>query len=203
MTLRPPLVLASASPRRRELLQSIGLPHEVVPSGVAEPAPGTMSPANLVREASRRKALDVASRMPGRLVLGADTIVLLDGPAPEVLCKPDDRAGAERMLRKLSGRTHRVLTSVVLVAAEAPLRVAHAASETDVSFRELPDALIRRYATTGEPMDKAGAYAAQGLVSTHLRAVRGSWTNVVGLPLELLPDLFAELGLELSDWQSW
>ena len=198
----PPLVLGSSSPRRHELLLSIGLPHDIVPADVEEPAPGSMPPRPLVEESALLKARAVAARLPGRLVLGADTVVVLGDPDAhgEVLGKPADAAGAERMLRRLSGRRHDVLTAVARLRDE--MEVLHT-GRTDVSFAELERGFIERYVATGEPLDKAGAYGAQGFMGPMVRRVEGSWTNVVGLPLELLPGLFAEAGESLAAWQDW
>lgn len=197
-----PLVLGSASPRRHELLKTIGLPHEVVPADVEEPPAGSAPPTRLVELSARLKAEAVARRMVGRLVLGADTIVVLGDPESggEVLLKPADAAQARKMLRRLSGTEHRVLSSVVLAAGE---RSAQATAATRVRFAPLEEDFIRRYVATGEALDKAGAYGAQGRMGTHVRGIEGSWTNVVGLPLELLPGLFRELGEELEHWQDW
>lgn len=202
MSERPLLVLGSASPRRTELLRSIGLPHEVLPADVAEPAPGTLPPRELVAEAARLKTRAVAERRPGRLVLGADTIVVIGAldAGGDVLCKPGTPAEALDMLTRLAGRTHRVLSSVVLVSDG---REAEATSMTEVSLSDLAPAFLERYVATGEPLDKAGSYGAQGFMGTQVQRISGSWTNVVGLPLELLPGLFARLGERLSDWQDW
>ena len=202
MRARLPLVLGSASPRRTELLASIGLPHEVCPAQVEEPQPGSLPPYELVAASARLKTRTVAARMPGRLVLGADTIVVVgDSPQDgEVLGKPAGAGQAREMLRLLAGKAHRVLTSVVLIGEEGE---AEATSTTAVSFEPLDRDFIERYVVTGEPLDKAGSYGAQGFMGTQVRSISGSWTNVVGLPLELLPGLFAKLGESLADWQDW
>ena len=202
MSLERPLVLGSASPRRHDLLTAIGVPHEVVPADVEEPPAGSAPPRRLVEQAARLKAEAVAHRHPERLVLGADTIVVLGDPEADgqVLLKPADAAEARRMLERLSGREHLVISSVALVAGG---RAAQGDSLTRVRFAELEEDFLRRYVATGEPLDKAGAYGAQGRMGTRVRGIEGSWTNVVGLPLELLPELFAELGERLEDWQAW
>jgi septum formation protein len=202
----PPLLLGSASPRRRDLLASIGLPHEVEPAGVDEPAPGELPPRELVVRSARLKARTVADRRPGRLVLGADTIVVLGDPAGagEVLVKPGGAEEAARMLSRLSGRRHVVLTAVVLArSGEAEREEALRVSATEVHFARLDPGFVGRYVATGEPLDKAGAYGAQGFMGTRVRRVSGSWSNVVGLPLEVLDELFAELGEDLAAWQDW
>jgi septum formation protein len=202
MSTRLPLVLGSASPRRTELLASIGMPHEVVPADVEEPLPGTLPPFELVAASARLKARAVAARLPGRLVLGADTMVVRggSGDAAEVLGKPRGESEAKQMLLRLSGATHRVLTSVVLIG---PSGEAEATSATEVSFVALDEAFVERYVATGEPLDKAGSYGAQGFMGTQVSRISGSWTNVVGLPLEVLPALFGQLGETLADWQDW
>jgi len=144
------------------------------------------APHRLVREAALAKARSVAARESG-VVLGADTIVVCDG---EVLGKPKDEREARRMLRKLSGKWHRVYTGVALVWGSRQ-RVAH--ERTEVAFRALSKPEIERYVATGEPMDKAGAYAIQGEGAGLVRAIRGCYTNVIGLPLPRVIQLLAEL----------
>jgi len=174
------IVLASASPRRRELLTLAGVPHRVQPSEIDElRAPGE-TPAGFAERAARDKARAVARGCPaGSWVLGADTVVVAD---EEVLGKPRDRQDGRRMLQLLSGRTHRVITGVALVAAPTG-RSESFATETAVTFRPLGEAWIEGYLDSGEPMDKAGAYGIQGLGGLLVAAIQGSYTNVVGLPL--------------------
>lgn len=196
-----PLVLASVSPRRRELLSAIGVPHEVVPASGEEPPTGALGPAEHVLASARFKAADVATRLPGRLVLGADTIVTL-GDAPEdVLGKPRDPADAVRMLRLLSGRSHRVLTGIALHGGR--LGDVTDVATTEIRLAVLDERLIARHVASGEPLDKAGACAVQGRLAAHVESLHGSWTNVVGLPLERLPALFRSAGEDLADWQDW
>ena len=146
------------------------------------------------------KGEEVAARLGDRVVLSADTIVAL-GPLPtDVLGKPQDDEQALRMLGLLSGREHEVLTAVALFAGG---RQAVRTARTTVAFAPLPVELLQRYVATGEPRDKAGAYGAQGRIGSHVEGVRGSWTNVVGLPLEVLPGLFSDLGLDLRTFQAW
>lgn len=192
------LVLGSASPRRSELLEAIDVPHQTIPARVEEPAPGTLPAEELVLASALVKGRAVAARHAGRLVLAADTMVVL---GDDVLGKPKDAHDARGMLASLSGRQHRVLTGVALLRAgeQAVTRL----GQTHVRFRELTPSFIERYVATGEPLDKAGSYGAQGLMGTQIEGIEGSWTNVVGLPLELLPELFAAVGEELAEWQDW
>ena len=158
----PPLILASISPRRRQLLARLAIPFEVVPSGFDESGIDHGDPVHFAREAARCKCLDVARRMPDSVVIGSDTVVCFrddDGPW-RILGKPADEADARRMLSELSGRTHRVVTGVA-VAHRGMIDTQSVAS--DVRFRHLEEGEIAEYVATGEPMDKAGAYGIQDL----------------------------------------
>jgi septum formation protein len=174
------LVLASASPRRQELLRNAGIPFEVQPADIPEdPLPGEPAKACAERLA-RGKALTVARRRPDEIVLGADTVVVVDG---QLLGKPSDAADAARMLRLLSGRKHQVITGVCLVARGEP----SVSSETTVvTMNDLTDQDIADYVASGEPMDKAGAYAIQGIASRWIPRIEGDYGNVVGLPVALV-----------------
>ncbi|MFO7626076.1 MAG: Maf family protein [Candidatus Fermentibacteraceae bacterium] len=178
-----PLVLASISPRRKSLLESIGIPLIVHPSGIVETG-FTGSPEQVVMGWAERKAHAVAPAYPRNPVLGADTMVFLDG---EPLGKPRDTTEAADMLGAMSGRWHSVFGGVCIVLGEEK-RVFH--RETRVLFRDLSAQEIIAYVDTGEPMDKAGAYGAQGLGGLFVREIRGCWFNVVGLPL---PDVVMAL----------
>jgi len=185
----PRLILASASPRRRELLGRICREFEVIPSQVPEiQRPG--EPAeSFARRAAREKAVDVAASRPGALVLGADTVVVL---GERVLGKPASPEEALEMLRQLSGRAHRVITGVALVGAPA-LGITDLAVVSDVEFRVLDDEEIRAYVAGGEPMDKAGAYAIQGGAARFVVQFAGSYSNIVGLPVDEVGDLLARV----------
>ena len=199
------LVLASQSPRRAELLALAGLPFEVCPPGGVEAelaahlASAGATPGDYALALARAKAADVAARRPGALVLGADTIVVVDG---DVLEKPRDEADAERLLGRLSGRGHTVITAIALCrrgadpgpgAAGRPPAVDLAAAEsTAVEFLPLSAAAIARYVATGEPMDKAGAYGIQGYGALMVRRVEGCYFNVMGLPLARLGQLLGQ-----------
>lgn len=183
------LILASASPRRRELLSMTGLPFTVDAPDVDETC--ALPPREAVKELSRRKALAAATLHPGCTVLAADTLVSVDDTA---LGKPHDEADAFRMLRALSGRWHQVYTGVTVVSANGT--VYSEVDGTDVHFEEMTDDDIRRYIATKEPMDKAGAYAVQGIAGLWIDQLRGSHTNVIGLPMTLTRRLLEMCGLK-------
>jgi septum formation protein len=176
----PQLVLASASPRRHELLQRAGVVFVTVPSNVSEDKQPGETPEQYARRVAREKAQDVAQRHPGAWVLGADTVVVIDGM---VLGKPRDAADGYRMLRLLSGRTHQVLTAFSLVDGSGTVRASQIVTSL-VTCKSLSDTQIETYLATGEPFDKAGAYAVQGLGASLIERVEGSYTNVVGLPMD-------------------
>ena len=184
-----PLVLASRSPRRAELLARAGYRFEVAPADVDERRRGGEAPAKLVRRLAWKKAAVVAARHPGAVVLGADTVVVVDDDV--VLGKPRGDADAARMLRRLSGRAHKVLTGVALRAPHG--RRAGVAS-TRVYFRPLGPEEVAWYVASGEPADKAGGYAIQGRASRFVPRIEGSYANVVGLPIELVDRLLDDLG---------
>ncbi len=190
----PPLVLASRSPRRADLLRLVGLPFEVHPPDDAVEAdhalvlaPLHAQPARYAEELAALKAAAVGEVMPGRLVLGADTIVVL---GQEVLEKPRDPADARRILASLAGRRHVVITAIALAGPGGRAWRGHAA--TEVEFLPLSEAAIARYVATGEPLDKAGAYGIQGYGAMMVREVVGCYFNVMGLPLALLGQALRE-----------
>jgi len=193
-----PVILASASPRRLDLLKRIGVQVEVIPPQVDEtPGPEEL-PDDLVRRLASSKALAVAEQVPKNqdcLVLAADTVVVQEN---SILGKPSDREEASAMLRSLSGRLHQVVTGVAVVRT-SDREIVSVARTTRVRFRELSDSWIEWYLNTGEPFGKAGAYAIQGAGALLIDSIDGSWTNVVGLPLEILPDLVGRLDLSLLD----
>lgn len=179
MTGDPPVILASASPRRRDLLRQVGLSFDIQPAGEAETeAPHGTSPPEYARQSAEAKATAVSRRRSEALVIGADTVVALDG---RVLGKPESAAEARSMLEALSGRTHEVHTGVSLAYAGRP--IVTAVETTRVTFRQLSDEQIDCYVATGEPMDKAGAYGIQGRGALLVEKVDGCYFNVVGLPL--------------------
>jgi septum formation protein len=187
------LYLASRSPRRRELLEGLGLVPRLVSADVDEqPLPGEAG-AELARrlaEAKGREALGaIEADAPPGVVLAADTVVILDG---ESFGKPADAAEAAAMLGRLGGRTHQVITGVFLARTDDRRSLTEAAT-TNVTFRALGQAEIAAYAATSEPLDKAGAYGIQGRGALLIESIAGSWTNVAGLPVERLPGWLARL----------
>jgi septum formation protein len=183
-------LLASASPRRRELLRNAGFDFGVQPSNIAEEIRRGERPEEFARRAAREKAMQVAaSSPPGSYVLGADTVVVIDG---ETLGKPADPSDAVRMLRLLSGRTHQVHTGICLVRAPGDIE-ALKHETTFVTFRELDEEEIGCYVESGEPLDKAGAYAVQGLASKFVTRISGCYSNVVGLPVALVYEILKPL----------
>ncbi len=191
----PDLILASSSPRRRELLERLGVRFTVRAVDLDEtPRPGEQ-PRPYVLRLAREKA--AARAEPGELVLAADTVVVFDGiDGPEILGKPADRADARAMLRRLSGREHTVLTGIAL---EEPGKGRTAdVDETRVRMAAFTDEEIDWYVGTGEPMDKAGAYGIQGIGSLFVEGVDGNSTNVAGLPVPAVYRLFARLGHDLK-----
>jgi len=189
-----PLVLASSSPRRREILEQVGIPVEVVPAGIDESIPAGVSGEDAVLILARAKADRVARQRPGRTVLGADTLVRIDGA---LLGKPTDTAGARRTLTLLSGRWHEVLTGVVLRHGAG--RSGERIGLTRVRVAALTTPEIERYVAGPEPYDKAGGYGIQSRGGWFIREIEGSFTNVTGLPLEQVRDLLAAAGLPLPD----
>ena len=203
------LVLASASPRRQELLRSAGISFAVQPADIDETALEGEAPQACAERLAREKALAVWRTRPQDLVLGADTIVVVD---EIMLGKPADDADAARMLRLLAGRVHRVITGVCVVQAAASGRrpvvantvrsdeatgiegakVRTASETTLVTMSELSEEEIREYVATGEPMDKAGSYGIQGLASRWIRRIEGEYSNVVGLPVALVYRMLQE-----------
>jgi septum formation protein len=173
------LILASASPRRIELLKLLGLAFEVMPSGIDEAFHRGETPREHVLRLSEEKALVIARRYPDAWVLGADTIVIIDG---EVLGKPESVSEAKEMLEKLSGREHEVFTGFSILRIEKGILIREAV-ESSVLFREIKGDEMNWYTASDEPYDKAGAYAVQGMGAFFIREIHGSYTNVIGLPL--------------------
>ncbi len=191
----PPIVLASQSPRRAQLMELIGLPFMVEPADVDETYPADEEPAAHAGRLAREKARVVAGRRPDALVVGSDTVVVVDG---DVLGKPQDDEQALTMLMRLQGREHRVLTGVAVAAPpldpDAEPRVVSGVEGVRVWFRSFDEATAREYIGTGEPMDKAGAYGIQGYGATIVERVDGDYFAVMGLALGRMIGLFRELG---------
>lgn len=183
------LILASKSPQRRELLQQIGIVCQVEPSRYVEHNDGKAEPVELVRSQALGKAIDVARKFPGRWVLGADTIVVIDNL---VLGKPADENNAVELLRSLSGRQHTVVTGVALLRG---VDFFQEYVSTKVWFRPLSEEDIHTYVQSGEPMDKAGAYGIQGKGAGLVEKINGSYTNVVGLPMERVLCMLKKAGV--------
>ncbi len=185
------LYLASSSPRRRDILRGLGLAFQVVPVQLEERMPAGAPPGEAVRAVARDKALAAPLPAGDGLVLGADTVVVRDG---EILGKPRDVREAERMLGSLTGRTHLVYTGVAVRRGREVL-VDH--EMTTVWLRRLAPAQVRAYVATGEPLDKAGGYAIQGVGALLVERIEGCYTNVVGLPLGLLGRMLESFGVNL------
>jgi septum formation protein len=186
------VILASASPRRRELLTLIGINHEVRPPDIDESQLPAERPVAHAERLARAKAHTIAEHEPGAVVIAADTIVVVDG---DVLGKPRDAAEARAMLRRLSGRTHTVLTAIAVALGS---RTESAVESVDVTFRALSDEEIVSYIATGEPMDKAGAYGIQGYGATIVERVDGDYFSVMGLGLRRLVDILDRLGVRYT-----
>ena len=186
------IILASASPRREELLRALGVAYRVIPSLAEEGGPASDGTERRAETLALRKATEVADRVGEGLVLGADTIVECDG---RLLGKPRDLDEARWFLRQLSGRGHLVVTGLALVQADGG-RTETGHEVTEVRVRPLTSEEIDTYVRTGEPLDKAGGYAIQGAAGTFVEAIKGSFTNVVGLPLGRLRTLLLRLGID-------
>lgn len=186
------VILASRSPRRRDLLTLVGIAHEVVPADIDESLLPNENPIPHAERLACEKAMTVARRRTDALVIAADTIVVLDGA---VLGKPVDRAEARETLRKLSGRTHTVHTAVAVAHGE---RLRSGVESVAVTFRHLTDEQIARYVETEEPMDKAGAYGIQGYGATLVERIDGDYFSVMGLAIGRLVSLLGEVGVRYN-----
>ncbi len=192
------LILASESPRRYELLKQVGLDFDVIPSGIGEDQIRGESPQKHVLRLAEAKALDVGNQHPDRWVIAADTIVYVDH---SILGKPKSREEAVKMLRRLSGKEHRVLTGFS-VHHLAKGKGDREAVQTAVRVKELTQTEMEWYVETGEPFDKAGGYAIQGIGSFMIESIKGSYTNVVGLPICELMKMLSRLGaIEIADFR--
>ena len=176
------LILASASPRRAALLSRLGFPFDIIPSGASEDLDAPLPPAQHVLEIAQRKTQSIASQSQNAIVIGADTVVAIGNT---ILEKPKDANHATQMLTQLSGKTHQVLTGLVLTNTNTAQTCTEVVT-TQVTMRNLTPQDIERYVATGDPLDKAGAYAAQGLSAIFVESISGCFYNVVGLPLTTL-----------------
>jgi nucleoside triphosphate pyrophosphatase len=183
------LVLASASPRRQELLRNAGIAFEVQPASIPEDPLPAESARQCAERLAQDKAIAIAQQRPNVAVLGADTVVVIDN---QILGKPVDALDAIRMLRLLSGRTHEVITGVCLTVDG---KQSVSSETTSVTMSEIPDEEIEQYVATGEPMDKAGAYAIQGVASRWIPRIEGDYSNVVGLPIARVYRMLRQAGL--------
>lgn len=187
------IYLASASPRRAEILRTVGIPFEQKVSTVAESLSVNEEPVYLAEALALAKARDVADKERDGLVIGADTIVVLKG---QVLGKPKDQEDALRMLQMLNGTRHEVISGVAVVdSLTGQEKSGH--EVTEVTFRSLSEEQLRRYVATGEPMDKAGAYGIQGIGALCVQRICGCYNNVVGLPLTLLAEILEDMGFDV------
>ncbi|MDP9200434.1 MAG: Maf family protein [Gemmatimonadota bacterium] len=184
------VVLASASPRRRELLNLVGIPHEVRPANIDETIRPRETPRRHAERLAREKASAIATRDPNLIIIGADTIVVINR---KVLGKPADADEAAAMLRQLSGREHTVITAVAVSRGK---KLRSAVEEVRVKFRKLHDDEINAYIATGEPMDKAGAYGIQGYGATIVECIDGDYFSVMGLPVARLVGLLRDVGVK-------
>ena len=185
----PRIILASQSPRRRQLLSLVGIPHEVEPADVDESVLPGEAPAAYVERLAREKAATVARAHPAAITIGADTTVVVDG---DVLGKPESIPDARQMVRRLSGRSHVVLTAVAVARGD---RLVSGVEEVRVAFRALDDREIAAYVATGEPMDKAGAYGIQGYGATIVERIEGDFFAVMGLAIVRLVGLLRAVGV--------
>jgi septum formation protein len=188
----PRIVLASGSPRRRQLLDMVGIAHDVAAADIDESLREGETPRAYAERVAREKGQVIVPRAPDAVIVSADTIVVVDG---EVLGKPLDASDAGRMLRRLSGRDHLVYTAVCV---RRGTHIESGVEEVSVTFRDLSDEDIARYVATGEPMDKAGAYGIQGFGATIVRRIEGDYFAVMGLALGLLVRLLARIGIRYA-----
>lgn len=187
-----PLILASSSPRRRELLERLRIPIEIHPADVDETPLEKEHAKAMVLRLAKDKAAKVAGGHPGRWVLASDTTVALDG---KPIGKPTSASDAKKTLKRLQGKKHQVYTAICLQNGNKRFALA---DTTDVVFRKMTDKEIAWYVKTGEPMDKAGSYAIQGIGGLFIKEIKGSYSNVMGLPVEKTVDLLRKSGLLLG-----
>lgn len=193
-----PIILASASPRREQILKAIQIPIEIAPSGIEEPQCHGDSATDYVKMLAQMKARALTHRFDHGLIIGADTVVVIDG---EIIGKPDNLDMARQILTRLSGRWHEVLTGVCLIRRETNQQLSDCQT-TRVKFARLQPDELEWYLATEEPLNKAGAYAIQGFGSLLIERIEGDYLNVVGLPLQLVYRLALRLGIDLKTYSA-
>jgi len=188
------IILASASPRRKELLKSMGLEFEVIPSEVEENIENKSFSLELIENLAAEKAADIANKIKFlSIIIGSDTVVVINN---KILGKPKDKKDAFHMLKMLSGNTHQVISAIAVIDTETG-KILKDSVVSDVTFKQLSDEEINAYIETGEPMDKAGSYAIQGLAGMFVKSINGCYSNIVGISVFKLAEMLKELGVEL------
>lgn len=188
------IILASASPRRKDLLESIGLKFEVIPSNFEENIENKPFSKELIEELAREKAMDVRKTIDyPAVIIGSDTVVVIDN---QILGKPKDKDDAFRMLKLLSGKTHQVISAIAVIDTETDKIITDSVI-SDVTFREISDTEIKNYIATGEPMDKAGSYAIQSIASIFINSICGCYNNIVGISTYKLGEILRQLGISI------
>ena len=188
------LVLASASPRRKELLEKLGYIFQIIPADIEEIVDKTKKPEEIVKEIALQKASHIANNLKEpAIIIGSDTIVVIDDT---ILGKPENAEDASKMLQQLSGRSHQVISGIAIVDTYTNNTIIDSES-SDVYFRDISQEEITNYIKTKEPMDKAGAYAIQGLASTFIEKINGCYNNIVGLPVYKITQIFKKLDLDI------
>ncbi|OGI24558.1 MAG: septum formation protein Maf [Candidatus Melainabacteria bacterium RIFOXYA12_FULL_32_12] len=188
------IILASASPRRKELLANLGLKFEVIPSEIEEIIEGKAFSCQLIEQLALDKVMDVKEKVNyPAIIIGSDTVVVIDN---KILGKPKDKQDAFNMLKMLSGTTHEVISAVAITDTETGKTLANSVT-SKVTFKELSDSEINNYIATGEPMDKAGAYAIQGIASIFIKSISGCYTNIVGISTYKLVEMLKEFEIRI------
>ncbi|EKE04092.1 MAG: hypothetical protein ACD_20C00107G0002 [uncultured bacterium] len=188
------IILASASPRRKELLSNLGLKFEIIPSKVEEIIEGKTFSCELIEQLALDKVMDVKEKVDyPAVIIGSDTVVVVNH---KILGKPKDKQDAFNMLRMLSGTTHEVISAIAITDTETGKTLTNSVT-SNVTFKELSDSEINSYIATGEPMDKAGAYAIQGLASIFIKEISGCYTNIVGISTYKLVEMLKEFGIKV------
>ncbi|OGI00038.1 MAG: septum formation protein Maf [Candidatus Melainabacteria bacterium GWF2_32_7] len=188
------IILASASPRRKELLANLGLKFEVIPSEIEEIIEGKVFSCQLIEQLALDKVMDVKEKVNyPAIIIGSDTVVVIDN---KILGKPKDKQDAFNMLKMLSGNTHEVISAIAITDTETGKTLANSVT-SKVTFKELSNSEINNYIATGEPMDKAGAYAIQGIASIFIKSISGCYTNIVGISTYKLVEMLKEFEIRI------